>query len=78
VANQLLAVGGRREKQPENVARAKDLRARAFTLLTRAYQDARLAAHYLLKTERKLEAVAPRLANDRKRRRGSAKTNEGR
>jgi hypothetical protein len=62
LANELLSLASRRADRPANIARARDIRARAFTLLLQAYQRARFAALYVLGDEHALEDLTPRLS----------------
>jgi len=61
LAGRMLEIVGRREQGPAIVAAAADMRMRAFTLFTRAYDDARRAVIYLRWNEGDADAIAPSL-----------------
>lgn len=67
IAYRLVSIGDRRERQPEEIVKAKELRARAFTLMMRAYHHARSTALYLLDSEAAVAKVAPAITAGRKR-----------
>ena len=67
VANALLAHVGQREQSPEERAEAADVRARAFTLLVDAYDEARRAISFLRWRQGDVEKVAPSLFGGRQR-----------
>jgi hypothetical protein len=61
LASRLIHVVGLREQGPAGVARTADLRARAFTLFTRCYDDARRAVIYLRWHQEDADTIAPSL-----------------
>ena len=68
----LLRYVGLREQAPTTVAAKIDLRARAFTLLTRSYDQVRRAVTYLRWDEDDADTVAPSLYAGKRRKSGSA------
>lgn len=71
-SRRLLRVVGVRERAPAQVADAMERRVRAFTLLARAYEDARRAVTYLRAAAGDADAIAPSLYPGRPRPRKSA------
>ena len=67
VANALLAYVGLREQSPEARAEAAAVRARAFTLLVDAYDEARRAISFLRWRQGDVEKIAPSLFGGRQR-----------
>lgn len=63
----LLRVYGLREQKDDYRAEVRAQRARAFTLLARAYSDARAALLYLLKDQTEVDRIAPSLYAGRPR-----------
>jgi hypothetical protein len=61
VAAHLLRLVGQKEQSPLAVAAAADMRKRAFTLFTRAYDDARRAILFLRWHEEDADTIAPSL-----------------
>jgi hypothetical protein len=61
LAARILRVVGLREQSPAVIAAAADIRMRAFTLFTRAYDDARRAVIYVRWHEGDADAIAPSL-----------------
>jgi hypothetical protein len=57
----ILRASGHREQDARHVPEAADLRARAFTLLVRAYEDARRAICFLRREQGDAEDVVPSL-----------------
>jgi hypothetical protein len=73
VGQRLLRIVGLREQGPATVAQATEIRLRAFTLLSRTYDDARRAAMYLRWNAGDVDRIAPSLYAGRSngRRKGS-------
>lgn len=69
LANELSLAIGARVRAPEVVARAAFERQQAFTLLARAYDQARRAITFLRWDEGDADSIAPSLYGGRKRRR---------
>lgn len=61
VAAHLLRLAGLKEQSPAVLAQATEIRLRAFTLFTRAYDDARRAVIYLRWHEDDADEIAPSL-----------------
>jgi hypothetical protein len=61
LGQRLMRVVGLREQGPAIIAKATDVRNRAFTLLTRAYDEARRAVTYLRWHDGDVDRVAPSL-----------------
>jgi len=73
LVKELLVLAGQRDQRSADLARVKDLRARAFTLLINAYEEARLAALYVLKKQDLVDIKAPPLGRDGKHGRKSGR-----
>jgi hypothetical protein len=61
IAAHLLRLKGQKEQSPAVVAEAADMRTRAFTLFSQAYDDARRAIIYLRWHEDDADTIAPSL-----------------
>jgi hypothetical protein len=66
VGDQLVCAIGTRDKSTARWAAAADQRARAYTLLVRAYDELRFAVEYLRRHEGDAETIAPSLYKKRK------------
>lgn len=64
----LTRIVGLREQGPARLAAATELRLRAFTLVSRTYEEAREAIGYLRRRESDLESIAPTLYPGKSRR----------
>jgi len=71
-SRRLLGIVSLRERAPAQVAEAMERRVRAFTVLSRAYEDARRAVAYLRAGAGDADSVAPSLYPGRPRPRSSA------
>lgn len=65
LSRQLLEIAGRRRRRRQNVQKASDVRARAFTLLMRNYERVRLAVQYMRFDQGDADKIAPTLFGKR-------------
>lgn len=77
IARELCEIAGRRTRVDPIAAADLDVRARALTLLVRAYDDARHAIAYVRWKEGDVDRIAPSLFRKRRRRRVEAEAPVG-
>jgi hypothetical protein len=70
-ATRFMTVIHLREQGPGHLASATEQRIRAFTLVTRVYEQARRAVRYLSTDDREADSIAPSLYRGRPRRKSS-------
>lgn len=72
LAQRLVRVVGLREQSTQAVAEATDIRARAYSLLLRVYDEVRRAIAFLRWAHKDADEIAPSLFTTRQRRKGTA------